>query len=215
MVRRFLVLLCLLVPTTASASLIDVSFFGTVTSVTNPAEAQGVVVGDLLSVLFRYDTADLVDVSAVVEDAFGTPPPGILTAATLTGPDNFLSVTLAGRSFTAADDVDFGQGNPPFPLAVFLNGALLGVEFLTSFEENFFLALFPTANLMGVSPAFFGAPLDAEPAFEGTVDVANAVTTQVPEPATVTLLALGFGLLPASRTLRRKLGTNLLNQASR
>lgn len=211
--KVLLVLLSLGFSGVASATLIDVSYTGVVTGVANPSLAGGIMVGDELHVMFRYETDDLVDFSSDASDpdgGYGIPITG-LTGATLTNSYNFLSVTLGPYSFNAHDDLSFGENGgrafqPAYPYVSFLDGQLLGVEFVTNLSDDLRLELLPEETYFGYPPALGGYSFSAgDYVFDGTSNAAEATFTPVPEPSTWALLLMGFGLtVGASRTRRRQ-----------
>ena len=186
---------------TANAALIDVSYGGRVDAVTDPASA-GVMVGDSIEVSFRYDTADLVDVSnAPGIVLYQTPSFPGLKVATLSGPRNFLNIRIGGVALNAQSDYAFGNdggvtGFPGFPLAAFVNGKLIGVEFDGFFNDDLDLVMSPiaritapdqiTADVIGLDFRTGGFT------FTGSIDVDNAQFSAAPEPASWAMLLLGF-----------------------
>lgn len=81
-----------------------------------------------------------------------------------------LTLDIFGQSFTEADDVDFGEGEPPFPFATFEEGEIQGIDYLPPAAdvgvEGFGGFFIRQSELLFVEDAYFevaGQGLDPVP----------------------------------------------------
>lgn len=219
MVKNVLLFLALFLAIPARAELIDISYSGSVTSFANPSSAGDITAGDPISVYLRYNTNDLVDVShAASLPRFGADSLPGLQVATLSGPSNILTFTIGNHRFSAADDFDFGDnagldGFPAFPLVVFLNGNLLGIETIGIFNDVLDFNLLAIERILLpdlITDDVIGADaVTGEFAFVGTLNTADALIAPVPEPSSLALLLIGISSAIVWRTGRKSgSGTN-------
>lgn len=186
----------------AAAALVEYSYNGSVAAVFGPAP-DGVAAGDAAHVRLRFDSATLVDRTAVANAAFGTFYSS-LKVGSLTGPGALLDVRVGPSHFTGADQFDF-FGDPLVaggnPYVLFKDGGFFGVQFFAMTPGG---SAFATA---GASPQLFdfvgGAAKVGGPSYGGFFDYSKAVVSDVPEPSTWALLIGGFALTGAALRRRR------------
>lgn len=186
----------------AGATQLDVHYSGMVAAVFGPF-ADGVAAGDLAQVSARFDTADLVDITDAANALFGTSYVD-LKAAKLTGPGEFVLISVGPNHFTGADQIGgdpFGIGGGPHVL--FNGGAFFGVDFFGVNQKG---SAFVTSGAAPEPFQFVGgnfvAPGVEGPSYGGFFDFKAATFAAAPEPASWALMIGGFGL--AGTTLRRR-----------
>jgi len=190
----------------ASATIVRYEYAGIIGVLSDPAHSGGVNVGDVARVLLEFDPADLVDVTAAAQDAFGVTYDH-LEAAPLVGPGARLKVAIGPNSFTEADQ--FAGAGDPFkigggPHVLFEGGKFFGIQF---FGVNAKGAAFVTAGAAPEPFDFAGGDFSAGgPSYAGDFDYAKVKVTSVPEPAAWTLMICGFGA--AGAVLRRRRGVS-------
>ncbi len=196
------VCLATLVATPAGAAILEVRYSGVVVAVFSPATADGVVAGDLASVRLRFDPAQLMDVTANANAAYGT---GFtdLKAATLTGPQGLLDITVGPNHFAATDQFPYfpDPGLGAQPVVLFNNGAFFGLQFG---GLNPAFSSFVTAGAAPEPFDFVGGNFFAGgPSYAGFFDKGSLTIASVPEPSTWMMMICGLGLVGAIRRSRR------------
>lgn len=184
----------------AAASLVQYQYDGVVVAVFGP-EPTGVVAGDAAHVRLVFDTANLVDVSALASAETGVDYTD-LKAASLSAPGAQLQIFVGPNAFTQADHFDFFGDSFGFgePYVLFNNGAFFGIEY---FGLNAYGAGLATAGAAPEMFDFAGGGFRPEgPSYAGYFDYAKAIRTDVPEPAVWSLMIVGFGMMGAA--LRRQ-----------
>lgn len=164
--------LLFLAANTSFAALVKVDFSGTTLNA-DPGNSLGLSVGDAVTGWTIYDDALLT----------GTGNEFIGLGTTGTGFGGSLMMNMGLVSFNEFDDGDFL--NFSFPLLEFLDGALVGFDFLVNDSGDTFevsgtnWAVFNSENVGGVWDTF-----------------SSPVAVAVPEPSTLLLFGLvGLGLL--------------------
>lgn len=190
----------------ASAAVLEYEYAGIIGVLFDPAHSGGVNVGDDVNVLLRFDTAKLVDVTALAPAAFGVAYDH-LEAASLRAPGAFLRLSSGPQDFTQADQFDvfgdpFGFGGP---YVLFNSGKFFGIQF---FGLNPKGATFATAGGKPEMFDFVGGDFAAgRPSYAGFFDYGSVKFRAVPEPASWTLMIAGFGAAGAALRRRRVLVT--------
>lgn len=183
----------------AHAGLLDISYGGTVTAFTYGGMPQDVEVGDLVSVHLRMNTDALIDITTSANAVYGTSYAKV-QATRLDAAGAWLSLSVHGHAFTAADHIPFLENaavGMTGPFAFFLDGGFGGISY---FGLNATGNGFSTKGLMPEPFDFAGGSFDAPgPSYAGYFDTASLHITPVPEPASALLLVAGLAALSLRR----------------
>lgn len=187
----------------AGATVVRYEYAGIIGVLFDPEHSGGVNVGDPVNVLLDFDTANLVDVTAAANSAFGVSYDH-LEAAPLVGKDALLRITAGANTFTEANQFD--RPDDPFkigggPHVLFSSGKFLGIQF---FGLNAKGQAFVTAGAAPEPFDFVGGDFSAGgPSYAGAFDKTSVKVGVVPEPAGWALMIAGFGLAGAALRRRR------------
>jgi hypothetical protein len=164
------------------AALVTDSFIGSVASA-DPTNPFGVSAGDPVAWSTTYDDA-LVSPSGQSFIAFDS----------LNSPPFALSVTVGNRTFVESEDNDFDFG---FPELSFLDGSLVGIDFIVDFAQG------SLSNLTFTAEEFDFEIVDNT---AGSLLVEGTLVEDgepIPAPGALPLLAFGLGVLAFARYGRR------------
>jgi hypothetical protein len=219
--------LCLvgLIPARGEAALIDVTptAFGTVSS--GPYLLDGTFVKDNDIALFSFSLTSTATVTAELTSFLCNEPDGMCEDSTVRGFDPILTLLSDDSAYTLQGSAVSVTGNDPFTLPLTLGPGdyLLAITQYNNFYSGTTGGAFDNDTLASFTKAFFDienlAPcpdfiafvppdegLDPAPecrnkSFAGTLTIES---TAVPEPGTLTLLALGGSALIARRRRRTR-----------
>ena len=180
-----------LVTTPVDATVVTTNFSGTIT-LFSPENSFGLTERDPVFGTVIFDD-ELVS------------PSGTTFLSVDSDPDFDLTLSIGDVTFEAADDFDFGFG---FPALNFLNGALVGIDFVAGTSDpdgasleafgNEFSLFEPDAFLTGSDP------------IQGVLDFTVLTTAalgqfgeQVPEPTAMIIIGFGLAILVAAPRRRR------------
>ena len=185
----------------AQASLLDISYSGTVTALTPVGMPDGVVVGDIASIHLRLDTDSLIDITAPVNHVFGRSY-GLVQATRLDAPDAWLAVQIHGHAFKQTDRVPY-RDTPGIgitgPFAYFVDGSFAGISYFGVYAGNGFT----TKGLSGEPSDFVGGVFSdavSGPSYTGSFDPGSLHISAVPEPASALMIVAGLAALSLRRS---------------
>lgn len=203
----------------AQAHYVRVDYQGSILAAL-PDALPDFAVGTPIYFSVRFDTAKLVDRTQSLNDATGLGFISAFTASLSDDPKASLSIRIGSTSFDKFDQENYGtprgDGGPGdnlgvgnFPVATYLNGHFAGVGNIFVNAAGYSLDADPIADALGAFGGydfFFGRSVGGNPfavtLAVGNFDAVHATTTDVPEPATWSLMIAGFGAV--GTTLRRR-----------
>lgn len=190
----------------AQASMVNIKYDGVITEVLDPTASFGFHTGDVIYYSVTFDPSRLVDVSQTffnIDFITGLPVsiPGLRTASLSDDPRASVSVQIGSYAFTKFDALgygqDFGLGVGNFPVVVFDGTTFLGAVLDAGAPNGFELDSDPIARLLHYFPDDVLSFDDnsGNAGFVASTDIAHAVTTAVPEPASWLMMIVGFGIV--------------------
>jgi len=207
--------LALAVP--AQAAYVRADFSGSILGA-NPDAPASLAVGTPITFDIVYDPARSVDHTATFTAAIGPLFSSVVTNSLADDPNASLTIKVGDVTFTKFDEVNYGTpggdcgptcdyGVGDFPSLTYLNGSLAGVGNMFVNAQGYVFDADPIADFFGGFDLgdqsvggyqFFLGRGDGDNPFGdilavGDYDVSAATFTAVPEPATWSLMIVGFG----------------------
>ena len=196
----------------ALAALKEVRVTGTVTEITHPEHGtDGAQIGDQATITARFDFAKLRDVTDQIVSQFPGATATNIRAVTMAAPGSGFTISFRGDTFTQAvfEGTDpYGNG-ANYPLVLYRGNDFWGFSVFSQRADGFGVGFFSEAEIAyEIPPAFaggFGCCFNfGDEAFRGTVDIAHATISDVPEPSAWAMLLTGFGLVGAMTRRRSR-----------
>ena len=196
----------------AHASLKKITYSGAITEIIDPDASFGFHVGDTIHYSVTFDDAKLVNVSNTffnIDAITGLPVsiPGLQTASLADDLRASATVTIGSYTFSKFDALGYGQnylGVGNFPVVVFDGATFLGAVLDVATSNGFELDTDPIAKILHYFPDDTLSFDDntGGVGFIASTDVGHAIVSSVPEPATWSILLVGF--VGAGLSMRRR-----------
>lgn len=196
----------------AHAAYTTVTYGGSVSALTIPAEAPGIHLGDKVTFSATFDPATLKPIGATffnIDQQTGLPVavPNLRAASLSDDPGAHYEITIGtAYTFTQKTDYsvgeDYGLGAGNFPLVVYNGNQLLGLDGGSTAANGLQLDFDPLAYLLHYRSTVglgFGNEAATHSSFRVTTDLDGAIgaaaVSAVPEPATWAALLGGMIVL--------------------